>query len=72
LVRKKRGRGIVPDAPRLPLVSIELDPVSWEALKDIATQQNRSVDELVTEIARDSLSLAIRFYIVEWYRSEPE
>jgi predicted DNA-binding ribbon-helix-helix protein len=50
-------------------VSVQLDAIIWEALQDIATQQGLSVHELVTEIARDSLHLAIHVYIAEFYRS---
>jgi hypothetical protein len=72
LARRKRGSKTVPDTQQLPLVGVQPDPVSWKALRDIAAQQGRSVDDLVMEIARDSLSLAIRFCIVEFYRREPE
>jgi predicted DNA-binding ribbon-helix-helix protein len=50
-------------------VSIDVDPVIWEALNDIAAQQKRSVGDLVREIARDSLYVAIHVYIAEFYGS---
>ena len=56
--------------PRQPLVRLQLDPVIWQALQEIAAQQARSVRELVAEIARDSLHLAIHVYIDEFYRAE--
>jgi predicted DNA-binding ribbon-helix-helix protein len=43
----------------------------WKALREIAAQQEKTVDQLVTEIDRDrafGLSGAIRVYIVEFYR----
>ena len=52
--------------------SVRMDPASWGALRDIAAVQNRSINELVTEIDshRDwPLSTAIRIYIVEYYRA---
>ncbi len=52
--------------------SVSLEPIMWEALSEIATQQGKTVDQLVTEIDRDrtfGLSGAIRIYIVEYYRA---
>ena len=53
--------------------SVRLEPVLWDALRDIALRQNRTVNEIVTEIDRDrvssSLTAAIRVYIVRFYRS---
>jgi hypothetical protein len=65
-VRSKRqgGKG------GLPQVTVRLDPLIWNALRDIATQQSRSVGDLVSEIAHDSLTLAIHVYIAEFYRTE--
>ncbi len=57
-------------AGSLPLLAIRLDPVLWQALRDIAAKQGRTVDELMIDIARDSLPLAIGIYIDEFYRSE--
>jgi hypothetical protein len=64
-MRKRRGGNTRPQQ----LVRIDLDPIIWEALQDVAAQQGRSVHDLVTEIARDSLRLAIHVYIAEFYRS---
>jgi ribbon-helix-helix protein len=52
----------------LPLVDVQLDPVTWKVLQDIATQQGRSLRDLVSDIARDVLSDAIRFYVTEFCR----
>jgi predicted DNA-binding ribbon-helix-helix protein len=54
--------------------SVRLEPAMWEALRDIARQQDRSVSELVTEIDQGhpdlmSLTSAIRVYVVEYYRA---
>ena len=67
---KQRQRGT--DSSRYlepPLVSIQLDPLVWDALRDIAGQQARTVGDLVMEIAGDSLRIAIRIYIEEFYRA---
>jgi len=58
-------------------VSIDVDPIIWDALDDIAAQQKRSIADLVQEIARESLYIAIHVYIAEFYGSagnadEPE
>jgi hypothetical protein len=53
-------------------VSVQLDPVIWEALRDIAEQQKRSITDLVEEIARDSLYIAIHVYIAEFYRANEQ
>ncbi len=46
----------------------------WEALQDIAARRGITVNRLVSEIARtrsiDSLTAAIRVYVVEFYRKE--
>ena len=53
--------------------SVRLEPVMWEALRDIARQLRVTVHDLVTEIDRDrtasSLTAAIRVYIVGFYRA---
>ena len=67
---KQRQRGT--DSSRYlepPLVSIQLDPLVWDALRDIAGQQARTVGDLVMEIAGNSLRVAIRIYIEEFYRA---
>lgn len=65
---RKRPSGVA--RPEQPLVRLQLDPVIWRALQDIATRQARSVRDLVADIARDSLTLAIHVYIDEFYRAE--
>jgi predicted DNA-binding ribbon-helix-helix protein len=53
--------------------SVRLEPVMWEALVDISHRQHRSVSAIVTEIDRErgsqSLTAAIRVYIVRFYRA---
>jgi predicted DNA-binding ribbon-helix-helix protein len=53
--------------------SVRLEPVMWEALRDIARRRDMPLNHLVTEIARrrtaPSLTAAIRVYIVDFYRS---
>jgi predicted DNA-binding ribbon-helix-helix protein len=53
--------------------SVRLEPVMWEALRDIADRLKMSVHDLVTGIDRDrtasSLTAAIRVYIVDFYRA---
>ena len=46
----------------------------WEALADIAQDQDKTVDDVILELSREgpkdlSLSAAIRVYIVEFYRA---
>lgn len=65
--RRKQQDG--PEAARSPLLSIRLDPLLWERLHKIAAQQARSANELVMEIARDSLAIAIQVYIEEFCRA---
>ena len=52
--------------------SVRLEPVMWEALRDIARRQERTVHDVVTQIDRErtasSLNAAIRVYIVNYYR----
>jgi predicted DNA-binding ribbon-helix-helix protein len=53
--------------------SVRLEPVMWEALRDIARSREMPVNDLVTEIDRHrgapSLTAAIRVYIVDFYRN---
>jgi predicted DNA-binding ribbon-helix-helix protein len=53
--------------------SVRLEPVMWEALRDIARFRGVGVNELVTRIDNEretaSLTAAIRVYIVNFYRS---
>ena len=48
--------------------SISLEPEFWTALKAIATETGRSINDLVTEIDRErstNLSSAIRVHILQ-------
>jgi len=65
-MRNRRGGS----RPHLPRVTVQLDPISWEVLQDIAAHQGRSVEDVVLEIAHDSLGIAIRLYITEFLRWE--
>jgi predicted DNA-binding ribbon-helix-helix protein len=65
-MRSQKGR------PRQPRMSIQLDPLMWEALHDIAARQGRSVHDLVSDITHDAVKLAIHVYIAEFYRSASE
>jgi predicted DNA-binding ribbon-helix-helix protein len=67
-MRSQKGRVA---GPRKPRMSIQLDPLMWEALHDIAARQRRSVHDLVSEITHDAVRLAIHVYIAEFYRSAP-
>jgi|SRR5689334_19405901 predicted DNA-binding ribbon-helix-helix protein len=52
--------------------TISLEPIMWDALRDIAAEQGKIVNQLVTEISRQdtvNLSGSIRVYIVEYYRA---
>ena len=53
--------------------SVRLEPVMWDALRDIAHRQRVTVHDLVTNIDRErtasSLTAAIRIYIVDFYRA---
>ena len=53
--------------------SVRLEPVMWEALRDISMRRKMTIHDLVTEIDRDrtasSLTAAIRVYIVDFFRA---
>jgi predicted DNA-binding ribbon-helix-helix protein len=53
--------------------SVRLEPVMWQALRDIAAHRKLTIHDLVTEIDRrrtaSSLTAAIRVYIVDFYRA---
>jgi predicted DNA-binding ribbon-helix-helix protein len=56
--------------------SVSLDDITWEAFRDVAARQNRSLASLVREIDRNRGSVnrtnAIRVYIVQIYRAAAE
>jgi predicted DNA-binding ribbon-helix-helix protein len=66
-MRSKRGSTT---GSRHRSVRIELDPLIWQSLQDIAASQGRSVHDLVSEIANDALKLAIHVYVAEYYRED--
>jgi|SRR5579862_6415686 predicted DNA-binding ribbon-helix-helix protein len=53
--------------------SVRLEPVMWEALREIARGRDMALNDLVTEIDQHrgapSLTAAIRVFIVDFYRS---
>jgi predicted DNA-binding ribbon-helix-helix protein len=53
--------------------SVRLEPVMWDALRDIAHRHRVTLHNLVTDIDRErtasSLTAAIRVYIVDFYRA---
>jgi predicted DNA-binding ribbon-helix-helix protein len=53
--------------------TVRVEPVMWEALVEIAQQQDLTVHQLATKIGccldNSSLTSAIRAYIVNFYRS---
>jgi predicted DNA-binding ribbon-helix-helix protein len=68
-MRKIQGGDDVRRRRKTHLVSVSLDTVTWGALREIAASQARSVDDLIVEIAADSLGLALHIYVVEFYRT---
>jgi predicted DNA-binding ribbon-helix-helix protein len=53
--------------------SVRLEPLMWDALRDIAHRLGATTHDLVTEIDRErtasSLTAAIRVFIVDFYRA---
>ncbi|MEC6999055.1 MAG: ribbon-helix-helix domain-containing protein [Pseudomonadota bacterium] len=54
--------------------SISLEAPFWDAIRDIAAQQDMSAQDLIAEIDNSkrmaSLSSAIRVYILSWYQDK--
>ena len=54
--------------------SISLEAPFWDAIRDIASQQDMSTQDLIAEIDSSkrmaSLSSAIRVYILSWYQDK--
>ena len=54
--------------------SISLEAPFWDAVRDIAAQQDMSAQDLIAEIDNSkrmaSLSSAIRVYILLWYQDK--
>ena len=54
--------------------SISLEATFWDAIRDIAAQQDMSAQDLIAEIDNSkrmaSLSSAIRVYILSWYQDK--
>ena len=53
--------------------SVRLEPDLWEALRDIAAREDRSMNEICSDIDRTrgdtSLTSAMHIYIVNYFRS---
>ena len=53
--------------------SVRLEPLMWEALREITRLRGLTLNELITEIDRNreasSLTAAIRVFIVDFYRN---
>jgi predicted DNA-binding ribbon-helix-helix protein len=53
--------------------SVRLEPLMWDALREITGMRGVSLNQLITEIDRtreaSSLTAAIRVYIVDFYRN---
>jgi predicted DNA-binding ribbon-helix-helix protein len=56
--------------------SVRLEPAMWDALREIAARERRTLHEIITEIDRQreasSLTAAIRVYIVVYWRTQAE
>ena len=54
--------------------SVSLGAPFWDAIRDIASQQDMSTQDLIAEIDNSkrmaSLSSAIRVYILSWYQDK--
>ena len=57
-------------------ISLRLEPIMWDALRDIAHHQGITLSALITHVdnaaeqPRETLASALRVYIVEFYRSQ--
>jgi predicted DNA-binding ribbon-helix-helix protein len=53
--------------------SVRLEPAMWEALHHVCDAERKSLNDVVTEIARDqvesSLTAAIRVYVMSYFRA---
>jgi predicted DNA-binding ribbon-helix-helix protein len=66
-----KSRNIVVEGRR---TSVRLEPAMWEALKDIATWEHKSVNDIVSTIAgcrtrSGSLTSAIRIFVMAYFRA---
>jgi len=77
--RRSRRAAPPPIVPRNVRVgprrtSLRLEPIMWDALRDIAEERGGTVDDIVTEISRShqetNLTAAVRVYIVKFYRAK--
>lgn len=53
--------------------SVRLEPAMWDALHHVCEREQKSLAEVVTDIARDqvesSLTAAIRVYVMSYFRA---
>lgn len=53
--------------------SVRLEPAMWDALRHVCEREQKSLNDVVTEIARDqvelSLTAAIRVYLMSYFRA---
>jgi predicted DNA-binding ribbon-helix-helix protein len=53
--------------------SVRLEPAMWDALHQVCEREQKSLNDVVTEIARDqvesSLTAAIRVYLMSYFRA---
>jgi predicted DNA-binding ribbon-helix-helix protein len=69
-VSQLRSRNVVIAGKR---TSVGINDMTWEAFRDIAARQNRTLTSLVNEIDRnrgsENRTNAIRTYIIQFYRA---
>lgn len=69
---KLRRRSVVVAGHR---TSVSLEEAFWDTLKVISTNQNKSINQMVTEIdskREGNLSSAIRVYVLDWLRLQSQ
>ncbi len=57
--------------------SVRLEPAMWDALRDIAAREKRTINEIVSAIAlrrteNGTLSSAIRIYVMAYFRARSQ
>jgi hypothetical protein len=51
-------------------MAVHVDPAMWRAQHEVAARRARSLHDLVSLTAQDSLDAAIRLYVEELYRMD--
>jgi predicted DNA-binding ribbon-helix-helix protein len=69
-----KSRNIIVEGRR---TSVRLEPAMWEALKDIAAWEKKSINEIVSGVARcrmrsGSLTSAIRIFVMAYFRARSQ